>query len=81
VDERSKLMQQGGANLVSSIDTAFGAFKFAQPGMEQELIESVNKQIALNERIATLQEEKKRIAEETKRSIDEIKMKLKEVMS
>jgi hypothetical protein len=77
VDERSALMQQGGANLVDTINTAFGAFKVAQPGAQQELVTSVNKQIALNERIAKLQEEQKRIADETKRSIDEIKMSLK----
>jgi hypothetical protein len=76
-DERSALMQQGGAAMVSAIDTAFGAFKVAQPGAQQELVTSVNKQIALNERIAALQAEQKRIADETKRSIDEIKMSLK----
>jgi colicin import membrane protein len=76
-DERSALMQQGGANLVDSINTAFGAFKVAQPGAQQELVTSVNKQIALNERIAALQAEQKRIADETKRSIDEIRMSLK----
>jgi len=76
-DQRSALLQEGAANLVGSIDTAFGEFKTAQPGAERELVASVDKQIAQNERIAQLQAEQKRLAEETKASIDEIKRSLK----
>jgi len=74
-------VQQGGGNLVGSIDTALGAFKFAQPDAQADLVNSVNKQIAVNERVARLQEEQKLIAQETKRSIDEIKQGLKGIIS
>jgi len=79
--ERSDLVQQGAGNLVGSIDTALGAFKFAQPDAQADLVNSVNKQIAVNERVARLQEEQKLIAQETKRSIDEIKQGLKGTIS
>jgi hypothetical protein len=74
-------LQAAASNVMGSIDTALGSFKFAQADADTEIRDAMIRQAETDARIEELQIEQKNIALETKRSIDEIKMKLKEVMS